>query len=108
MRGNNPLVILVVEAIAITGFVCLVFLPFISKRIRPRWAKGLFFAIGLIGIACYSMKFALNAHWLVVSASNSYRLLDFLSFINGLLLGWTTALFFSGQVMGKRISVGNQ
>jgi hypothetical protein len=101
--GNNPLPLLILDCIVIAGSVYLVFVPFVSRRIRDRWAKRLLFAVGLIGVVCYTMKFALHSHWLVVSPLIGYRLGDFLSFINGVLLGWATAVFFSGQVIGKKV-----
>jgi hypothetical protein len=95
-----------VDTIAIAGFFVLIGVSFSAKRERARWAKGLLFAVGLVGIICYSLFLARDMAWLPPNLLRSYRFHYELSFINGWLLGSILALVFAGQIIGKPLGMG--
>ena len=103
MYENNQMVSIIMDCVYIAGSTILMFVPLSNKRIRERWAKAIFFVVGLIGVICYSVNFILNMRWVVISSHNSYEFYRWFNFVNGLLLGWLTALFFSGQAFGKKL-----
>ena len=102
MYKNNELVQVVLDCVVIVGCTVLMFVPFSNDRVRDRWAKIVTFAIGLVGVICYSTYLMLDMHWLVLNSHSSYEVYRQLSFANGLLLGWLTALVISGQVFRRK------
>jgi hypothetical protein len=99
---HNSGFICIVDSIAIAGFAIFTCVPFSSTRSRDPWAKRLFFAIGLIGILCYSLFLSLDAGWLVLTALTDSRFRHVLGFMNGWLAGSAMSLWFSGQVAGRK------
>jgi len=93
----------VVNLIIVVGSICFGFFPLDRKRIRARWAKGIFVLIGLIGCAMGAVRVALEMHWLQLSDHNDYVIHTMLSEVGGLLLGFIFSLILSGQLLGTKL-----
>jgi hypothetical protein len=101
--SENDLPLMILDCICFAGSLALMFVPLSKKRIRDCWAKAVFFLVGLIGAISYGLKFILDMHWLVLGSHNSYEFHLWFNSTRGLLIGWLTALFFSGQVYGRKL-----
>jgi hypothetical protein len=95
--------LLTTDVIAITGSAFFLAVSFNNTRARPRWSKGLLLLMGATGIALYSLKLAIDAHWILFQPRTSDIIHEVLDFINGCLVGWLSALIVSGQLSGKTV-----
>ena len=101
MNQNVDLVGVVFACIIITGCVFVVFVPLNKKRIRESWANCLLVATGLIGIANHVVQLALQIHWLLLGKDADLIKTE-LRFVDGILVGFLFALFFSGRLSGNK------
>ncbi len=96
---------IIVDWIFIVGFAFFIGIPFDKKRIRASWAKLVFVAGGIIGVADGAVRLTLDMRWFVLASDASYGVHRVLNFTEGMLLGFISSLIFSRQLHGTKAAV---
>lgn len=84
------------DCIALLGSGCLAFVSLSKRNERKRWARNLLFATALVGLLAYSIKFMRDMCWLSLGQNLNFD--SYYFFVNGWLVGWLTALCWSGEI----------
>ena len=93
-----------VYALYILGGAFFISLPFDRKRLRRRWARGLFVVSGLLLLVMGAVGIMrLYAIWLPPLAVQ-HAFLNLEQDVRGVVLGFLLALVVSGELIGRKVS----
>lgn len=88
--------------IAIAASILFALIPFDRSRIRAAWAKGLFVAVGIVGVFVSVTQSVVYDHW-VARTEGIARIIPLLrEGLIGFALGLITALILSDQLRGSK------